>query len=224
MRLTVADRLLLAADRIGKGNLRSFSAEELVVRAWEEYPETFGLRGILDDHGRPQYPDSNRVFAEIMGSKPLRRQGLLEKVGTKTYRLTEAGRQRVNELSDEEPYDIARRSVNRRLQENIRRLTRARAVSKLRRGAESSITFLDACSFWGITPRSSAMALESRLAHVGAVLQQIRNVSGPGAAVIVDRSVRLSTRDIDQLIELHGRLQREFSKELAIIRRRTDER
>ena len=221
--MTVANQLLLSAHRISGRNRRSFTAEELVVSAWKNYPETFGLRGTFNNKGLPKYPDSNRVFAEIMGSKPLRRRGLIEKVGRKTYRLTAAGLQAAIELSSDYSQGMKRRSLDRNLGDQIRRLLRARAVTKKHRGETSAITFLDACSFWGISPRSSAMALESRLAHVESVLKQMKEYAGT-KEVSVGRQVNLSVNDIKGLLDLHAQMQSTFKEELDIIRKRTDER
>ena len=94
--LTVHEKLLLAAADLDAEGKPRFSAEDLVVAAWRRDPEAFGLAGYPDEEtGRPRFPNSNRVFAEIMGSKPIRKQGLLMKAGTKMFAITEAGRQRV---------------------------------------------------------------------------------------------------------------------------------
>src|SRR5918911_2824096 len=90
--LSVSEKLLLAAYDLEENSRRPFSAEDLVVSAWRKFPDTFGLAGYRGGDGELSYPDSNRVFAEIMGSKPIRKRGLLTKVGSKMYSLTEAGR------------------------------------------------------------------------------------------------------------------------------------
>src|SRR2546422_184533 len=96
--LTVPEKLLLAASELEEKGLRPFSAEDLVVSAWRKFPDTFGLAGHRGENGQPAYPDSNRVFAEIMGSKPIRKRGMLEKVGSKMYQVTEAGREHAEHL------------------------------------------------------------------------------------------------------------------------------
>ncbi|MBC8217893.1 MAG: hypothetical protein H8E73_05455, partial [Planctomycetes bacterium] len=63
-RLTVSDKLLLAALALDGDQEKSFTAEDLVVSAWQNFPMAFGLRGHNDEDGAPKYPDSNRVFAE----------------------------------------------------------------------------------------------------------------------------------------------------------------
>ena len=65
-RLTVPEKLLLAALEARKRSA-TFTAEDLVVAAWRLYPDTFGLSGYAD-----QYPDSNRVLTNIMGTKGMR--------------------------------------------------------------------------------------------------------------------------------------------------------
>lgn len=176
-RITVHEKLLLAAAQLEEDGKSPFTAEDLVVAAWRLDPETFGLSGYVDELGRPAYPNSNRIFAEIMGSKPIRKQGLLAKSGTKTFRLTESGRQRVQDLRSKSDNSIGQdtsdgkvafgRDTSRKLQ----KLLGARAVEKVRTGRGDEITFTDASSFWGINARSTAMTFQARLGDVEGVLR-----------------------------------------------------
>ena len=158
-RISIADKLLLAALEIEK-NKKRFSAEDLVVMAWKHFPRDFGLQGYLDDSGNPIYPNSNRIYAEIMGSKPLRKQGLLRKVGNKIYELTEAGRSKAQQISSIQingsPSKLA---LAREIVEQIIKLFESKTVQKYRSGEKDQISFFDACGFWGITPRSNAKEL-----------------------------------------------------------------
>jgi hypothetical protein len=113
------DKLVLAAVKLEKKGKKPFSAEDLVVSAWKLFPNSFGLAGNADEKGIPLYPDSNRVFVEIMGSKPIRKKGYLEKVGNKMYQLTQSGRNRADILNkDENPSEVAKLSFSRELQQN----------------------------------------------------------------------------------------------------------
>lgn len=223
--LTVAEKLLAAALSLDAGERRSFTAEQLVVAAWEHYPDAFGLRGILDEDGTPRHPDSNRVFAEIMGNKPLRRDGYLDKVGKKTYQLTEAGRLRAAAVRGVQPDEGPRRALSRNLQNDLRRVYRSRAAAKCRDGHPENTTFNDACGFWGISPRSSANDLKAKLAHTGAVIEAARDFAAAGA-VLLDPSTGLAITgdDLDSLETLSRDLETRFHAELAVIRRRVDER
>lgn len=223
MKLTVADRLLISALDLGGPERSSFTAEELVVSAWQHFPESFGLRGILDDDGIPLHPDSNRVFAEIMGSKPLRKNGLLDKVGDKRYQLTEAGLQRARVIAGKKHETGSRRSLSRPLQDAIRRLATSRAREKQVDTRLEAVTFHDAASFWGITPRSSANSLEARLAETNAVLTEATDYAGTGS-IDLGSGREVSSAVISDLVTLHEYLQDRFSSELSAIRQRTDER
>ena len=87
----IIEKLLLSAYELELDGKKPFTAEDLVVSSWQNFPDAFGLQGYRDSEGNLLHPDSNRVFAEIMGSKPIRKRGLLIKVGVKQYQLTEAG-------------------------------------------------------------------------------------------------------------------------------------
>src|SRR6202451_278429 len=85
---TVPEKILLAAFELEEQGQSPFSAEALVVAAWQKFPRTFGLKGYSD-----QYPDSNKILTSIMGEKGLARRGWLAKMGQKLYSLTRDGRQ-----------------------------------------------------------------------------------------------------------------------------------
>jgi len=182
--LSIADKLLIAAREIEESGKKEFSAEDLVVSAWKKFPDAFGLQGYLDSEGKAIYPNSNRVYAEIMGSKPLRKQGLLQKVGNKMYKLTEAGRVRAgsaaNLPSDKSPkkWSLARERVAQ-----IKRLFESKTAQKMRLGELKEVSFFDACGFWGISPRSGAKDLSSRFAHIEAVLDAAKKTLGSRSAV-----------------------------------------
>ena len=57
---TVVECILLAAKSLSDLS-GTFSAEDLVVRAWDLFPDQFGLQGYAS-----KYPDSNRVLTKIM--------------------------------------------------------------------------------------------------------------------------------------------------------------
>src|SRR5437879_1547981 len=90
---TASEKILLAAHHLEERGMSPFSAENLIVAAWQEYPRTFGLKGYDE-----QFPDSNRVLSCIMGEKGLTKRGWLAKMGHKMYSLTRDGRQVVRRL------------------------------------------------------------------------------------------------------------------------------
>ena len=90
---TVPEKILLAAHELEEQGQSPFSAEMLIVAAWQKFPRTFGLKGYAE-----LYPDSNKVLASIMGAKGLANKGWLMKMGQKLYALTREGRNSVRRL------------------------------------------------------------------------------------------------------------------------------
>lgn len=223
--LSIADKLLLAAYDLEESGHRPFSAEDLVVAAWRKFPDAFGLAGYRDADGTLLYPDSNRVFAEIMGTKPMRSRGLLAKVGNKMYQLTEAGREYVRLLASRSgaPY-IERAGLAREVQSELKRLLVSRANEKYRSGRLADLTFPDACAFWRISPRSSAIELQGRLANFSAVLTTAKTAIQRQALTFEHGGQTFSVQDLDGLLHLHGHLLERFQTEIAVIQKRTDER
>jgi hypothetical protein len=84
--LTVRQKILVAASVLGE-EADAFSVEDLIVRAWQLYPEAFSLRGYHAKH-----PDSNRVLAKLSGVDGLCGLGWLEHTDQRMYRVTRKGR------------------------------------------------------------------------------------------------------------------------------------
>src|ERR1700676_2342071 len=101
---TVPEKILLAADQLEKQGQSPFSAEALIVAAWQQFPRTFGLKGYAD-----QYPDSNKVLSSIMGVRGLANRGWRIKMGQKLYVLTREGRGILRRLlqQEEEPVPVS---------------------------------------------------------------------------------------------------------------------
>jgi hypothetical protein len=86
--LTVRQKILMAAVAMGTGTeAENFSVEDLIVRSWKMFPESFSLRGF-----ERLYPDSNRVLAKLSGADGLCGLGWLEHTDQRTYRLSRKGR------------------------------------------------------------------------------------------------------------------------------------
>jgi hypothetical protein len=226
--LRVHEKLLLAAADLEDAGKPLFSAEDLVVAAWERDADTFGLAGYPDEEtGKPRFPNSNRVFAEIMGSKPIRQQGLLVKTGTKMFRLTETGRRRADALrvppasQSEEP---RRASFSRPVARRFERLLGTRAVDKLLSGRREEITFTDAAAFWGVSARSTAMEFQGRIGEVEGVLRTAGAAAERGPLLMKHGARAYAREDIEQLLALHEDMLERFKEEISFIRKRTDER
>ena len=224
--LKIQDKLLLSALSLEEAGKDRFSAEDLVVKAWSKFPDTFGLLGYADEHGIPLYPNSNRIYAEIMGSKPLRKNGYVIKVGSKMYQLTELGRSHAkalirNNITDNKTkWTLAREHI-----EFIRRLFDSKAARKFREHRGEDISFFDACGFWGISAASNAKELWAKFAEIEGVLQIAqKNIREKESVQFRHGGDEFTLSDLKTLSQVHSFLQAKFRTEIEHIKKRTDER
>lgn len=216
---TVPEKILLASFQLEEQGHSPFSAEALVVAAWQKYPRTFGLKGYDE-----QYPDSNKVLASIMGEKGLARRGWLVKMGQKLYSITHEGRRAVRRLLDgDEPPELSKNDRPVKLSKDHDKLVQGlfvtSAYEKLREGRQQELTFADACRFWSITENLSGDVLDARLDHVRAALAEVERQIGLGSANLSDGH-NITGEDIAQLCDIHGNLLQRFSRHLTLLRNR----
>jgi hypothetical protein len=218
---TVPEKILLAAYHLEEQGQSPFSAEALIVAAWQKYPRTFGLKGYHE-----QYPDSNKVLASIMGEKGLARRGWLIKMGQKLYNLTREGRQVVRRLvrGEDQPEQPAEPlKLAREHDKLLQGLLASTAHDKFREDRQQEMTFADACRFWGITENLAGDALDGRLDHLRAALAEIERQIGTSNATLGNgRSV--SGEDVSLLCDIHTHLLQRFSRHLSLLRNRNSRR
>jgi hypothetical protein len=222
-KLSVSDKLIIAAYRLTASGKSPFTAEDLVISAWQNYPDTFGLSGHVDENGRNAYPDSNRVFAEIMGTKPVRQRGYLVKVGNKLYRLTEVGTQYASQIQSDST-GIEKLSLARPLKDELHRLLHANAVEKFRNGQIDDITFHDACGFWKISSRSTAIEFTGRYNNIERLLSSAKAISQDRDTALRHGGNAITLSDVESMLNVHHLMRERFSQEIEVILRRTDER
>jgi hypothetical protein len=222
-KLSVADKLVVAAHKLTMSGKAPFTAEDLVVAAWRAYPDTFGLPGYADADGRSMYPDSNRVFAEIMGTKPVRERGYLVKVGNKLYQLTEAGTHYAGGLLSQ-AIGIEKIGLARPLKEELGRLLKAKATDKFKAGRIDEITFYDACGFWKISARSTAIEYTGRYNNIKNILASAKIATQGKSIVLQHGGDTITLNDVNTLQEIHHLMHERFAAEIDVILRRTDQR
>jgi hypothetical protein len=217
---TGPEKLLLAALDLQRG-AETFTAAALCVRAWERWPETFGLEGF--DH-----PDMNKVVVCLVGLKGMVKKGLLVKTGPKRYHLSGAGRIAAAafcegglppDLKEPPPESEAPpASADEARSALLERLLESDAWDLARRGEAASLTFMHACDFWADTDRADAVLIDARILEV---TDTLTGSACPGG--LVTRGGRfVSTAELKRLLDLHCHLRERFSKHLRLLRSRTN--
>lgn len=216
---TVPEKILLAAWQLEEQGQSPFSAEALIVAAWQKFPRTFGLKGYTD-----QYPDSNKVLASIMGEKGLARRGWLAKMGQKLYALTREGHQVVRRLRQDGEQSArvpADARLNRDQEKLLLSLLDSEVVDKFLEGRKPDITFADATHFWGIGENQHGDAVDARLRRVRSELNEVERVVGlSGTTLSTGRSI--SEADINLIRSIDSYLSERFGRHLNLLRRRAE--
>jgi hypothetical protein len=212
---TVPEKILLAAHELEEHGQSPFSAEALIVAAWQKFPRTFGLKGYAD-----QYPDSNKVLTSIMGEKGLARRGWLAKMGQKLYTLTREGRQAVRRLLQADEATPAERpaKLTRDQEKFLLSLLATPAVEKYQEGLKLELTFSDACKFWGIPETLRGDAVESRLNRLRAGLAEVDRLVGSGVDLSSGRNV--GPDDLRLIHKVDDYLAERFGRHLSLLRNR----
>ncbi len=218
--LSLDEEVLLAAADFQVSGQPAFTAEELAIRAWKKFPDSFGMEG------HPEHPDSNRVYTKLMGKKGLVGRGWLMKVGEKRYQLSEAGKIRSKALSTPSMSSTGLRAVLNRDQKRIlEKLLSSRVIVKMKGDESESVRFHDACSFWDISPRSSASVLQARLGTVEAVIETAdKAIREQGDLALSQGGSPIDIGAIETLRRAHRILLEKFKGDLDVIRQRPDER
>jgi hypothetical protein len=218
---TVPEKILIAANQLEEQGQSPFSAEALIVAAWQKFPRTFGLKGYTD-----QYPDSNKILSSIMGEKGLARRGWLVKMGQKLYSLTAPGRQVVQRIVAGEEQETpargpAKMTLTREQEKFLLGLFNASALEKYDEGRKPELTFADACRFWGITENTHGEALNGRLTKVRIQLADLDRVLG-NTEVELSNGRSVSPTDISHLTDVHQYLEERFARHLNLLRNRVE--
>jgi hypothetical protein len=212
---TASEKILLAAEHLDKQGKSPFPAAALILAAWRQFPETFGLRGYVDQH-----PDANKVLSSIMGEKGLARRGWLLKVGKKEYALTREGRRILARLMQrEEPGPAATIRLARDSERLLIHLLDSPAVHKMEEGHKKDLTSADAWLFWDINHDLRGEAVDEKLKRIESLIQDLdrrladADLELPGGRVVTAGDVRV-------LSNMHHYLTDRFSRHLNLLRSR----
>jgi len=212
--LTLNEKVLIAISIITAGDInKKFTAEDIIIKAWEEDKGAFGLRGYEKDH-----PDSNILYTKLMGKSGLVRLGYLKKVGDKTYTLTEAGASISARLSPKN--EDLQLKANRGLQEAIIKILNHPIFQDWKIDKNKPKSFRDAGWFWGIAPGTPPKVVSERLKYVEQTLFEARSIlkEKKSKEIIEERGkILFNGKDLDLCEKFHNTLKERFKKEIGIL-------
>jgi hypothetical protein len=211
-RMTLDEKILVAANGIANG-VEGFTAEELIVSAFQIYPENFSLLGF------PQYPDSNRVLTQITTAKRgLQRRGWIRKLGPKRYELTNEAQRHLSHLQIEPRSAGPEREINRditRMVEHWLSWLKTYPTAYARFKSSHSVTEInerEALAFWRLTSAASAAVTNAQMATAAAAVEAL------GGGFRRDAGKVINLEACRDLIDLHQLLIKHYAKALGFLR------
>jgi hypothetical protein len=158
--------ILRAMYEVAGGTTRLCSYEDIVVRAWELFPQEFGLRGYAE-----LYPDASDVHKPLYG--PLKRDGFV-RVQNKKFGLTERGVAVAAELTKPSgPGDATLGRVRRDQRIEIERLAKKPVVQLVQGGAaQEELLDTDLYDFFGVTVRTKPADFAGRVTTVNQAIDE----------------------------------------------------
>ena len=219
--LTVSQKIILAAHRLEEQGQTPFTSEGLTVASWKESPQTFGLKGFID-----QYPDANRVLACIMGERGLVRRGWMIKVGPKLYSLSRQGKEEARRVlaGDDSPMPkrraLAQIKVPKDLEQQLEQLLLNTAYRRYKDGMKREITFKDACKFWGLADNAQGDSVDLALKTVPELVDKVEKLL-IGETIELSSGQSISQQELKSLGSANRYLSEQFTRHLAQMRERT---
>lgn len=149
------EKILIAMRELSGGRLRPIKYEDIVVKAFELFPEEFALRG------HPKYPDSSDIHKPLYG--PLKRHGYI-RANNRMFTLAEKGLSKAAELAS--PATANPDRLDRADEAELRRIIDSETFGLFVAGKQERLLDTDFYSHLGVTVRTPRNDFLGRLAVV----------------------------------------------------------
>lgn len=167
-------KILVAMHRLSGGTTRPLKYEDIVVSAFEMFPDEFALRG------HPQYPDSSDIHKPLYG--PLKREGLV-RAANKTFALTARGVEEAQRLVGVAGTKLElKRDANRMPRDvsaEIERMRLSEAFKLFVNGRSDRLLDTDFYAFLGCTVRTPRNDFLGRIAATQHALELATKLKHP---------------------------------------------
>jgi hypothetical protein len=195
-----AEKILVAMRRLSSGANRFLTYEDIVVTAFQMFPDEFALRG------HPEYPDSSDVHKPLYGI--LKRQGLV-KATQKQFALTARGVEVADRLmraagsSSLEKAQEAER-LTRPVEAELDRMLKSEAFRFFAASETERILDTDFYAFLGCTVRTAKNDFIGRLRTASDAVATAKKLGKPNPA---------TAKTLEKLIKF---LKERFKREIGL--------
>lgn len=217
---TVNQVLLLAAHVLEEAGFRPFTAEALVVKAWQLDPVRLGLKGF------PEHPDSNRIYVAIMSATGLLTRGWFEKQGPKLYHLSSPGKVEVVRMLTGDwtspkgvsgKVHIPKLKLNPEQDARLRRMLQSIAYRRFHEGCRDLANLKDVYEFFSISAYTVGKDVDKMLTACSDTIQKAGTMFINGEIELSDGR-RVSRGEIDNVKAAHEFLVARFTRQLDLLR------
>ena len=192
------EKILVAMHALSGGNTGFLGYEDIVVSAFQLFPDEFALRGY------PQYPDSSDIHKPLYGV--LTKQGLV-RAAQKRFALTQRGVEVAQRLVGNAGASLdevrSPERLGRSNEDELDRMLKSAAYQFCVIGEHERILDTDFYAFLGCTVRTARNVFQGRLTASTGAIGAARRLSKPDAATA------------KKLSDLMAFLRKRFSKEIA---------
>jgi hypothetical protein len=213
--------LLAALECSGGDPGKSFTAEDLLLAAWNRDPLAWGLRA----HER-KHPDSEKIYKEIdrvsVGGRNVRGGlvgiGLLEQIRKRTYRLTPKGLAEASTVAGADP--SSRGKAERILADAIGTLLSHPVFREWQKDPALPKHFRDAGHFWGVAPGTPPSVIRARIREVDHTLATARALlDAQGLEEISERHGKalFDRNDVERADDFQATLKKRFARDLETL-------
>lgn len=182
---TRPEKIIVAMYKLSKGTTQPCRYEDIVVKAFELFPEDFQLRGY------PSFPDSSDVHKPLYG--PLKKLGLV-RAANKMFSLTEKGLTRAKEfvrvINGNQSAKVER--LTRDIVQEINRLKGTTAVRLFLASNGDKVLDTDFYAYLGATVRTERNDFLGRLHAVGEAVET--------AAKLDPQPIHLKLKELHSLL------------------------
>ena len=158
--LTHTDRLVLTMATLADEGMEEFDEWTLTVKAWEMFPEYYGLRGF-----ERLYPDHKSVCNIYQKPKGPVGLGYMEKVRENEYRILGACLLRARELDGSKNHDVANSKISKKVFERLDRANKSRAVQQFYRDKKTPQDWNAAATFFEVSTPGDSTGLGGSKKH-----------------------------------------------------------
>ncbi|WP_093515559.1 hypothetical protein [Stigmatella erecta] len=160
--------------KLSGGSTKPLKYEDIVVSAFEMFPDEFALRGY------PQYPDSSDLHKPLYG--PLKREGLI-RAANKTFALTARGVEKAQQLIGAAGDKLTKardgNRMTRDVQVEVERMLASAAFKLYVNGQRERVLDTDFYAFLGCTVRTPRNDFLGRLTATADAVSAAKKLKQP---------------------------------------------